>query len=223
MATVKAPPAGQQLVLYGVDWQTYTRLLHIFVERRLRLTYDRGTLEIMTVSHEHESQSRFLSRLILTLTEELGLPVKEGGSTTFRRRLRRRGLEPDGCCWISNEPLVRGKRHINLRTDPPPDLAIEMDVSRSSLNRLAIYAALGFPEVWRFDGQTLTFYVLGANGQYAVSSHSRAIPWLVPADLVGFLALPAQSDENAVIRQFRAWVRQQVTSGRAAPPAPPTP
>src|SRR5262249_54893083 len=140
----------QHLVLRDIDWKTYNRLLRAFAERPgIRLTYDRGTLEIMSPSHGHDTDARFLGRLVVTLTEELGLPIKGGGSTTFRRRRRRRGLEPDDCYWIANEPRVRGKRKINLRVDPPPDLCIEVDVTHSSLNRLSIYAALNVPEVWR--------------------------------------------------------------------------
>src|SRR5262249_55428861 len=137
MATVSRtrtfPP--QRLVLAGVSWQEYGKFLRAFEGRRaVRLTYDRGVLEIMSPRHEHETDVDFLGRLAITLTEEMGLSVKAGGSTTFRRRKKRRGLEPDRCYWIASEPLVRGKRDINLRKDPPPDLAIEVDVTSSSLN-----------------------------------------------------------------------------------------
>jgi Uma2 family endonuclease len=216
MSTVPAPPPVQRLVLHDVDWRTYERLLRTFAERpAIRLTYDRGTLEIMSPLHEHESDARFLGRLVVTLTEELGLPVKAGGSTTFRRRRRRRGLEPDDSYWIASEPRVRGRRTIDLRTDPPPDLAIEADVTTSSLDRLTIYAALGVPEVWRFEGQTLTFHVLGQGGQYAEAAHSLAFPFLTPADLLTFMGLraQAQTDENRVVQQFRAWVRQRTAGG----------
>jgi Uma2 family endonuclease len=219
MSTLPAT-TGQRLVLHGVDWRMYGRLLRAFAERpSMRLTYDQGTLEIMSPLHEHESDGRFLGRRVVTLTEELGLPVKAGGSTTFRRRRRRRGLEPDDCYWIASEPQVRGKRHINLRIDPPPDLAIEVDVSSSSLDRMSIYAALGVPEVWRVDEHGLTFHVLGADGRYAESSHNRALPLVTPADLSGFLAMRSQMDENAVVKKFRAWIRQQA-GGATPPPGP---
>jgi Uma2 family endonuclease len=202
------------MVLSGVDWQTYTRLVHAFAERpSVRLAYDRGVLEIMSPLLEHDSDARFLGRLVVTLTEELGLPVKAGGSTTFRRRRKRRGIEPDDCYWIANEARVRGKRRIDLGTDPPPDLAIEVDVTRSSLDRMGIYAALGVPEVWRLEGPTLTFPVLGPDGRYTQRATSLAFPWLAPTDLLPYLALRGQTDENAVVAQFRAWVRQ----GRPGP------
>jgi Uma2 family endonuclease len=214
MSTVKIP-SSQRLVLFGVSWPEYGRMLRAFAHRRaVKLTYDRGTLEITTLSHEHETQDRILGRLVVVLTEELGLPLQSGGSTTFRRRKKQRGLEPDECYWIANEALVRNKDVIDLRIDPPPDLAMEIEVTRSALNRMAI----SVPEVWRFDGQALTFHVLEANGKYAESSHSLTFPQLTPADLLAFLNLRGQMDENAIVRQFRTWVRQRFGGGGQSTP-----
>jgi Uma2 family endonuclease len=213
-----SPAAEQRFMLYGVDWKSYTRMLRAFDNRPgVRLTYDRGSLEIMTLSYEHESIARLVDRFVVALTEELMLPMSGGRSTTFRRRKRKRGLEPDDCYWLANEPLVRGKKRINLRTDPPPDLALEIDITRSSLDRLAIYAALRVPEVWRLENQIVVCYLLGSDGRYAASSSSRAFPGLNPADLSPFLALRGQMDENAIVRQFRAWVRQHFARGGPAP------
>jgi Uma2 family endonuclease len=212
MSTVPARPPSQRLVLRNIDWPTYSRLVAAFTERRgLRLTYDRGTLEIMTLTYGHESLAHLLGRLVVATTEELGLPIAEGGSTTFRRRRSRRGLEPDQSYWIASEPLIRGKVRIDLRVDPPPDLAVEVDVSSSSVNRMEIYAALGVPEVWRLAEQVLTFHVLAGGGQYTPSPTSRAFGFLTSADVQGFLALRGQQDENAIVRQFRTWVRQRQT------------
>ncbi len=217
MSTVQAAPADR-LVLYDVDWRTYVRLLRAFAERpAVRLTYDRGVLEIMSPLSVHEGAAYLLGRFIDTLTQELGLEVKAGRCTTFRRRRKKRGLEPDNSYWIASEPQVRGKLHIDLRVDPPPDLAIEVDVTRSSLDRMSIYAALGVPEVWRLDGATLTFHIL-QQGKYVAGTHSRAFPLLMPADLAGFLPLRTQMGENSVVEQFRDWVRQRI---QAAPPTTP--
>jgi Uma2 family endonuclease len=210
--------SDQRLVLWGVSWRTYERLLRAFDERPgVRLTYDRGMLEIMTLSHGHEYSAYLLGRFVIVLTEELNLPLHAGKSTTLRRRKRQRGLEPDECYWIANEPLVRGKEEIDLRHDPPPDLGMEIDVSRSSLNRMGIYAAMRVPEVWRFDGHVLSFHVLGQDGKYAESGHSLTFPQLSPNDLLPFLNLRGQMDDNAIIRQFRAWVRQRFGGGQATP------
>jgi len=218
MATVSVR-ARQRLVLYDIDWKTYLRLSRLFDERpAFRLTYDRGTLEIMTVTFGHESWGYVLGRMVDVLTEELGLPVAGGGSTTMRRKKKKRGLEPDQCYWITHEAQVRGKLRIDLRKDPPPDLAIEVEVSRSALKRLGIYAALGIPEVWRCDGKSLTIHVLNAQGKYDVRTHSAIFPHVASADLLSFLMQRGQMDVNALLRQFRAWVRQ--THGSAAPPTP---
>src|SRR5438874_7623794 len=194
MATVQSP-GEQRLVLYGVSWPEYGRVLRALAERPgVRLTYDRGTLELMTLSLEHESLVRFFNLLILALTLELGLPLKGGGSTTFRRRRRRRGLEPDECYWIANERLVRGKDKIDLRRDPPPDLALEVDISYSTLDRMAIYAALRVPEVWRFDGLALTFHVLAPDGTYSTETNSKAMPQVASQDLAPLLLLRGSMD-----------------------------
>jgi Uma2 family endonuclease len=220
MSTIQAA-RGNRLILYGVPWSAYERLLRIFDETHVRLTYDRGTLEIMTLTFGHERYAYLLGRLIDALTEELGLPIAGGGSTTFKRRRRKRGLEPDQCYWIASEALVRGKTTIDLRTDPPPDLAVEVDVTRSSLNRMSIYARLGMPELWRYDGGQLTCYVLGSDGRYQEQTHSRAFPQLAPADLLPFLSLASTVDANAAVRQFRQWVRQQPwATGAGGPPTP---
>jgi len=174
----------------------------------LRLTYDRGTLQIMTLTFGHESWGSILGLMVVVLTEELGLPIASGGSTTFRRKRRRRGLEPDECFWITHEAQVRGKLRIDLRTDPPPDLAIEVDVTASSLNRMGIYAALGVPEVWRFDGQSLSFHILNATGGYDVRPNSGLFPNVSSADLLRLLVLRGQVEQNALLRQFRVWVHQ---------------
>jgi Uma2 family endonuclease len=213
--------AVQRLVLYGEPWSSYTRLLRMFEgRRRLRITYDRGALEIMTVSPPHEHAKQLLGRFIEVLTEELGLPLASYGNLTMRRRRRQRGLEPDQCYWIQNEGASRNLQVFDLRLTPPPDLVIEVEVSRSALNRMGIYAALGAPEVWCFDGQALTFQSLGPNKQYAPASRSRAFPQLAPSDLVPFLALRGQVEENALIRQFRAWVRQSLGGGASTSPTP---
>jgi Uma2 family endonuclease len=158
---------------------------------------------------EHDDDGRFMGRMVLTLTEELGLPIKMGGSTTLRRRLKRRGIEADECFWIANAHRMAGRRRLNLRTDPPPDLAIEIDVTSSLLDRFSIYAALKVPELWRLEGDVLTFHVLGSDGKYATVTHSQTFPQVTPADLLGFLQDARKADdENTVIRQFREWIRE---------------
>ena len=207
-------PAAHCLRLSAVDWHTYSRLLRAFAERpAIRLAYDRGELEIMTPLLEHDNEGRFLGRLVIVLTEELGLPLKSGGSTTLRRRLRRRGIEADESFWIANAPRMAGRRRLDLRTDPPPDLVIEVNVSRSSLDRLEIYAALGVPEVCALEGDSLTFHALRADGTYENTLASRSFQFVTPGDMMRFLQQSRQGqDENTVVRQFRAWIQARIRS-----------
>ncbi len=172
----------------------------------------------MTLSPEHERVRYLLGRLIDALTEELGLKLLGFGSTTFRRRSRRRGLEPDACYYIANQPQVRGKDRIDLGQDPPPDLAVEIDISQSSLDRLSIYANLGVPEVWRYENEAVVFHLLDPVGKYQAGVASRSFPGLTPADLNAMLSQRSQvEDDNELIRRFRSWVQQNLSSGRQTP------
>ncbi len=202
--------------LSNVDWRTYRRLLRVFDERPgWRLTYDRGELEIISPSPRLDRDGRFLGRLAVTLTDEMDLPVIGGGSVTMRRRRKRRGIEADDCFWIANAPRMAGRRQLDLRIDPPPDLAIESDATHSSLDRMGIYQALRVPEVWRLAGDVLSFHVLNAAGKYDTAAVSLAFPWIKPADLIPFVQQGRQAgDQNAVVRDFRDWIRKN----RPAPP-----
>lgn len=205
--------SAQRLRLHNVSWREYLCILRGLGDRRIRATYDRGELELMSPSPAHESYKTLLGRFLEVMTEELNIPMRSGGSTTFHRKDLDRGLEPDECYWIENEPAVRGKKKLNLAIDPPPDLAIEVDVTSSSLNRMNIYAQLRVPQVWRFDGENLRVYVLGPKGEYQLVEHSPTFPWLSPQDLVHLLKQSDDLDETTLIRSFRARVRAQARHG----------
>ncbi len=210
-------PRKQRLILDNVSWKRYTQLLHIFSDRHLRLTYDRGRLEIMTLSFEHEGVNQFLGRMVIVLTEEFVLDVEEGGSTTFRQIRRKKGLEPDNCYWIANASKIRGKKKIDLRVDPPPDLSLEIDITNSSMNRMRIYAALGVPEVWLYDENGLAFFRLSADGNYEPVVTSPTFSNVIsPADLMSFLKMFGTTNTNEIIRQFREWIRAHI-AGSSAP------
>jgi hypothetical protein len=121
-----------------------------------------------------------------------------------------RWLEPDQCYYIQNETLVREVEQIDLNRFPPPDLALEIDITSSSLARLSIYAALGVPEVWRYDGQNLTILSL-QNDEYVSQSSSLALPFLQAEDLPRFLALRNTMGETSLVKQFRQWVKDRTT------------
>ena len=207
---------GQSIVLHDVDWRTYKKVSDAFRERHIRFTYDRGMLEIMTLSSEHESPKKLIGRFVDVLTEELNLPVRGIGSTTLRRKTQLRGLEPDDCYYVKNAPLVLNKKRIDLRVDPPPDLAVEVDVTSSSVDRMGIYAVLRVPEVWRYDGQALRVFLLNALGEYVESDHSLSFPTLPVGELNHFLGQWLEKDDTTIIRQFRAWVREKVVPASKA-------
>ncbi len=211
--SIATVPTEQRLFLSGVTWEAYGHLLEGFEGRHVRLTYDRGNLEVMTVSPPHEMWKKLLARLLEALTEEMNIPILSLGNTTFRREDAERGLEPDECWYIQQEALMRHKEEIDLAIDPPPDLVIEVEVSRSILDRLNILAALGVPEVWRYDGQTLRVCVLGDEGQYAETDHSPTFPMLPLSELTRFLSQRGQTDETSLVRSFRAWVRANLVTG----------
>jgi Uma2 family endonuclease len=204
----------------------YTKLLEVFAEKRgVKLTYDREDLEIMVPSAEHEDDAESLAELVKILTQELGLPIRRGGSVTLKRKRFKKGIEPDRCFWIANAPRRAGVRQLDLRVHPPPDLAIEVDVSSSSLDRFKIYAKLGVTELWRLDGDDLRFYQLGANKKYTEVPTSPTFAGVTPGDLMTFVKRArAAADQNIVSEDFRAWVRQRAAGQpQQTPPAPPPP
>jgi Uma2 family endonuclease len=212
MTALGQAAVGQRLRLDDVSWQTYEKLLDALGDRPLRLTYDRGSLEIMILSWGHEWWKRRFGLVIDLLGAELGLDIQGGGSTTFKRADLERGLEPDECYYVLHEAAIRGKTEIDLSTDPPPDLAVEIDITRSSLDRMSIYAALGVPELWRFDGDVLQLYHL-VEGHYELAGHSLSFP-SVPMDaLVDFLRGSPGMSESALIRSFRTWIPAHVSLG----------
>ena len=145
--------------------------------------------------------------MIETATEELGIPISSASSTTLKAEWKERGLEADESYYVANEPRVRGRDEIDLRVDPPPDLAIEVDISTSSLDQLSIYADLGVPEVWLCDGTTLKVYQLQPDGTYAQQARSPSFPFLPLEEIERFLARRDETDETTWIRSFRAWVK----------------
>jgi Uma2 family endonuclease len=205
----------QPFVFWTADWNLYDRMLSAVNDRHVRITYDRGRLELMAPSLNHEWWSRRLDSLIRALAEELGMDFLGGGMTTFRREDLDRGLEPDQCYFIASPERVRGRQKIDLSIDPPPDLALEIDISTSSLDRMGIYAALGVQEVWRCDGVTFEVRQLSATPggrDYVVAPRSTWFP-LLPADQVMQFLIETQGElDIAFGRMARAWVRAGFTT-----------
>ena len=202
--------AGSHLVLHDISWETYEQLLEIFAERSTpRMTYYQGTLELMVPLPEHERYSWTLGRLIVALSEEIGIEIIGLKSSTWRSEPKKAGNEADECFYIQNEALMRGKLTIDLKNDPPPDLAVEMDLTSSSINKMAVYAELKVPEVWIWKKGKLIINILNDTG-YVESETSLAFASFPVKELAQFMHLDSEKGENARIREFREWVRSHL-------------
>jgi Uma2 family endonuclease len=202
----------QHLVLNNVSWDLYESLLEAVGDGTLRLTYDKGDLEIMSPLPIHERVKKVLGGMIEIIALELNVPMRRLGSTTFRRKKLQQGAEPDECYYIQNEPRVRGKMDLDLRRDPAPDLVVEVDITSRTIKKEPIYAAMGVLEVWRYDGEKHQSLWLQKNGRYASKKTSRAFPWLKMAEVERFLRMLPGRDETSVLR---AWREQVCRTGPA--------
>ncbi|MFH0342565.1 MAG: Uma2 family endonuclease [Chromatiales bacterium] len=210
----RASGADHRILLSGIRWETYERLLADMQDSNAaHFAYDRGVLEIMAPSYEHESIKDNIALLVNVLAEELDIDIQGGGSTTFRRQDLARGFEPDQSFYIQHVERVRGKKQIDLAQDPPPDLIIEIDITSPSLNKFPIFAALGIPEVWRHDGARVAIFTLVDN-DYVEHLESAVLPKVTSAILTELIDAGGQLKRPAWLRQVRAWARSSFGSDR---------
>jgi Uma2 family endonuclease len=212
METTKSP-AEHRVILHNTSWETYERLLDERGDTRVpRLAYDRGELEIMSPSSEHESIAYFVGLLVAALAEEMRVNAYGVGSTTYKRGDIGRGFEPDASFYIRNEERVRGKPRIDLYVDPPPDLVIEVDITSPSLDKFPIYARLGVPGVWRYDGSRTSIFAL-EDREYAEAEESAALPSLTSDVLTRFIEESASLGSTDWLRRVREWAQNNLTRG----------
>jgi Uma2 family endonuclease len=197
----------EHVVLCDVPWKGYEALLEAFGDRRLRHSYDDGMLEIMSPLKRHDRNKKLLARLLEMAAYELDIEIQGIGSTTLRKEAQRKGLEPDECYYVAHEADVRFEEDYDPNRDPPPDLALEVDVTHSEVGRMEIYASLGVPEVWRLKDDNLTYYRLSREGKYVRTPRSKAFPLLTPSIVEKFIQRRREVSENQVIREFVAWLR----------------
>lgn len=199
------------IVLRDISWPTYEALLKdLSGHPGVRVAYDRGSLEIMSPSKLHERLKKLLAQVLEILTLELNIRRQSAGSTTWKRSDLARGIEADECYYISTVARVRDKDRADLTVDPPPDLAIEVDLQTPDLDKLSIYAALGVPEVWKYDGHQLRVHVLQPDGRYLEVEQSPSFPFLPLDQLARFLSRARDVDEVELLREFRDWVRREL-------------
>lgn len=200
---------AEKRVTLHVSWDGYEAILNALGEQRAaRLTYCQGTLEIMTPLEAHDNPSDLIGDFIKILVDQFDFNIKSMGSTTLSRPDLRVGAEPDKGFYIANEPLVRGKT-VDLATDPPPDLIVEVDITHTDINENLLYAEMGVPELWRYDGQQLKIYEL-ENGQYQEVETSPTFPSIPKERLYEFLNECAQQGETQAKRNLRVWLREQL-------------
>ncbi|MFM8006310.1 MAG: Uma2 family endonuclease, partial [Dolichospermum sp.] len=198
-------PPGQRVILENVTWKELETIIAELGEHRAaRIAYDRGILEIMSPLPEHQFDKEIISDLVKALLEELNIEFRCLGSTTFKNQFMAQGIEPDQCFYIQNEAVIRGKKRLDLTIDPPPDLALEIDItSRTHLN---IYQGLKVPEVWRFENGILQINVL-ENGVYVESKSSLNFPNLpLIAVIPQYLEKSRTIGRNATLKAFRSCV-----------------
>jgi Uma2 family endonuclease len=205
-------PPGQRVLLHDVNWQEFEAILEELGEHRsARLAYSEGTLEVRSPLLVHERTKVILSDLSKALLEELGMDWECFGSTTFKRQDMQYGIEPDNCFYIQNHARMIGRRRIDLTIDPPPDLAIEIDVT--STTQVSAYEALGVPEIWRYENHQLQISVL-RDGKYVESETSPTFPDLpVIEGISQFVEMSRTVGTSPSLKAFRKWVRVQIQDG----------
>jgi Uma2 family endonuclease len=159
----------------------------------------------------HDGLKSLLGRLIEAMALELEIPIKSVGSTTFHPPGSDHGLEGDEMYFIAHETAMRGKDDYDPASDPSPDLAVEVDITSSSQQRLPIYAALGVAEIWRHDGHVIEFLGLTEAGRYEALESSLSFPIVTPDAIDRIVARRRDLDENSLVREFLGWLKGQTT------------
>jgi Uma2 family endonuclease len=192
--------------VHNASWDDYEALLIAAGEAPgLRISYDEGVLQIMTLSSEHEGYARLLEKLVDRLSARRRIRILSFGSMTMKRKDRDRGTEPDACFYVQRASVLGTKTRIDITRDPPPDIAVEIDVHQDSQRKLPLYAALAIPEIWRYDGRAVTIHRL-EGGNYVPVPVSVALPVLDADTLARFLNLLSTQDQYDVLLAFEEWL-----------------
>lgn len=216
MATVTTQPepdtqveGDQCVVMRGIGWDGYTKVLHARGERTVpRIVYLDGDLYLMSPAYRHESLEKRLGYFVMTVAEELDIPCSPAGHTTFRRKKKKGGVEGDETFYLANEPKIRGKAKLHLRTDPPPDLVIEAVNTHDAEEAVEVWRRFGVPEVWVEDGNGLTILSLQPDGTYSQISSSLTFPFLTSMEIHEWITKPSAGSETAWLKALRQWVAE---------------
>ncbi len=207
---------AQRFFLGDVTWDQYVAISDALPERgNVHVTYDNGRLELVSISDLHELVKYLLGRLLDILIDEFEMDGNGYGQMTHRRKDLAKALEADACYYFRSWMKIRNLgRRIDLSRDPPPDLALEIDVTSSSIPRMPIYQKLGIRELWRFKDETVTVYVLNRQGKYKEMPRSPTFPLIPPGELVSFVRLGIQEGGRVMANSFKRWVQEKVAESK---------
>lgn len=210
--SVRVRDGEARVVLEPVSWSLYRQILNELGDNRgTRLAYDNGRLEIRSPSRLHGDVKKIAARLIEAYGDATGIDVQGYGSWTMDQEEAQKGIEPDECYYVQSFPAIAYKRELDLSVDPPPDLAIEVDISRSTLPKQPIYHALGVPEIWRYDGKRFAILLRTSGGGYAESRHSLCFPDLPMDEFNRFVQIGLESRQPAAVRALHDWMKARPT------------
>jgi Uma2 family endonuclease len=199
-----------QVLLSGIRWETYQHLLQDYGERgSVHFAFDRGKLEITTITFAHARLKQLLTLLVTIIAEELEVDVDCVGSMTLQRSDLACGLEPDVSFYIQHAAQVRGKATIDLAIDPPPDLVIMIDIAEPVLNKFSIFAALSIPEFWHYDGTRVRVWRL-TDAEYDEVVESGVLACISSTLLTELAETGRQMNRTAWLHQVRRWVRSTI-------------
>lgn len=206
--TTRVHPKEQRFLTW-TDWEGYLRCREALDETGVRITYDRGRMELMSPSPEHEQGKSDLGRVLEVYLQERGIDFSTGGNPTMRKQSADRGLEPDECYYLRENATRRLESPSGGLNIYPPDLALEVEVTRSALDRLEIFCSLGIPEVWRYgyDAHSIAIHVLQSDLTYVQEQSSRLLPDLPVQRLTWFVRRGAEVSTGRLLNQARDWVR----------------
>ncbi len=200
-------PADTVVTFHNVSWEEYEELIDQVGEPAgLRISYDDGTLKAMTISSEHEHYASFVEKLLGFVSVRLHINILSFGSATMKRKPK--GNEPDACFYVQTADTIGNRIDIDFAIDPPPDIAVEIDIHHDSQDKFSIYAAFFVPEIWRFDGQALTIYLLQQD-RYNEAETSAALPMLTSEILTQFLSRLRDEGEFRALLAFDEWLQSQ--------------
>lgn len=198
---------ASKVVLHSVPWDAYEAIVEHADNPGTRLTYDQGTLTIMSPSRRHETIKSRLRGMVEITCQEFQIPYSAGGATTHKDKRLKRGLEPDECYFIAHAEQMRDRDEWVFGVDPPPDLALEVDITADTEEKLPIYASFRIPEVWQWSNDGLHVHHLQADGSYLEQHVSGVLPQ-ANLQMIADHVVIRGALESDVLSRFREAVRQ---------------